>query len=188
MEEYPNIEEFVEQTLKDKIDRKKNTLIPSILIAVSGVVVILISLRIKCGDASKMCMLSMGIIAALCGIGMLVGACNGHHFVYKKTGAKMKPYKRYLNGSQRQICQSILESIATAEDSSAASNKEADKLLNLTFVPSSDTMLQMLISDDNQYAIVQLLAYIPHTFQPSTHAVVFENESFVAALRSSLSK
>lgn len=158
MEEYIKIEEYVKNGNDNNIATRRKSPLCGIIVMLCGIALLILSLKCTMGDTLKMTILTLGALAAITGLFMAVlsrttGSCR---MVYNPTGACIKHYRHYINADDRQQLREIINS------------GSFEKLGTIRKENSTCSLLHTYLSQDGQYALMQLEEYIPHSFEPIT--------------------
>ena len=171
MEDFIKIEEYLNNNSDNNIEKRHKSPLCGILVMVCGLAVLVLSLRCKMSDTLTMTLLTLGAIAALTGMFMaIMAATNGMKYIYVPTGSCLKHYRRYINADDRNMLREMITS------------GNLSKLSSVRKENSTGTLLQIYVSQDGAYALLQLEEYIPHDFVPITPATAFRNSDAAAIL------
>ena len=146
----------------DIVSKKKSPITGIGLTVIGVTLVVLGSTEIIKGDILEMTVMSLGAIVALYGLFRLVMVCqkDAVDYIYTPTGRKLKKHKIYINATDRLKMDKCIE------------NNDYSKMKHIGKENSSNNMLHIFAAEDGEIAILQLLEYIPHFFEPTSDVVV----------------
>ena len=142
---------------------KKKSPIAAVGLTILGVALaVLGSAKVIKGDVLEMTIMSIGAIVALYGLFRLVMVCqkDAVDYVYAPTQKKLKAHKIYINAADRLKMDKCIE------------NNDFSTMKNIGKENSSNNMLHIFAAEDGEIAVLQLLEYVPHFFEPASAVVV----------------
>ncbi len=160
-----NIKQYIDNNSGLQIAKRHQNPWISIAILVCGVILVVLSRTLHHHDSLQMTLISVGIIAAIVGsILLAVCCCSANSYLYQPTRSKMKMHHFYINNVD---CQLLKEMLAT---------KEMDNLKNILPEMSTNTMLDVMISADGCFTLLQVLEY-GSCFEPTTPVCVLSGDA-----------
>ena len=163
MEDFEKIENKINNMSEYDIVLQKKSPVAAVGLTVVGVALaVLGSTKIIGSDILGMTVLSIGAIIAVCGLIKLVLVCqkDAVDYMYAPTKKKLKPHKVYINANDRLMMDKCIET------------NNFSKMKNIGKENSSNNMLHIFAAEDGEIAVLQLLEYVPHFFQPASAVVV----------------
>ena len=163
MEDFGKIENKIKSMSEYDIVSQKKSPVAAIGLTVVGVALaVLGSTKIIGSDILGMTVLSIGAIIAVCGLIKLVLVCqkDAVDYIYAPTQKKLKPHKIYINANDRLKMDKCIES------------NDFSKIKTMGKENSSNNMLHIFAAEDGEIAVLQLLEYVPHFFEPASEVVV----------------
>lgn len=142
---------------------KKKSPAGALGLTVAGVALaVLGSTKLIGNDILGMTILSIGAIVAIYGLIKLVLVCqkDAVNYIYAPTQKKLKPHKIYINAADRLKMDKCIET------------NDFSKMKTMGKENSSNNMLHIFASEDGEIAVLQLLEYVPHFFEPASAVVV----------------
>ena len=142
--------------------RKKSPVVGIGLTVLGVALAVLGSAKVIKGDVLEMTIMSIGAIVALYGLFRLVMVCqkDAVDYVYTPTQKKLKAHKIYINAADRLKMDKCIE------------NNDFSKIKTMGKENSSNNMLHVYAAEDGEIAVLQLLEYVPHFFEPASAVVV----------------
>ncbi|MBQ9638192.1 MAG: hypothetical protein IJV22_01370 [Bacteroidales bacterium] len=147
MEIINTIQQYVAQECADTIEKKAASQVANVIIAVVGVGLCIIGCDHSLSDMARMALLSIGFIAMAAGCIGFVARRRAVRYVYKPSNSPMRHHTCYIADDDRARCHAALQGDTTAA------------LQEIRKVFSSNSMLQVIISNDSQIAIAQICTY-----------------------------
>lgn|SRR5574344_1104929 len=178
MENFLNIEQYINANADKKIVKKSRNPFLGIVLLLAGAACTVLSMKIAMGDALKMAILTLGIFIIIIGM-ILIIICfskDSGYYVYTPTGSRMKSYKRYINANDKQRCR---DGLATGK---------VDVLDHITPEVSTSTLVNILLAKDKSCTVLQLDEYIPHEFMPVTEVLILTDNSDTAKVEAFIDK
>ena len=163
MEDFEKIENKISNMSEYDIVSQKKSPVAAVGLTVVGVALaVLGSTKIIGSDILGMTVLSIGAIIAVCGLIKLVLVCqkDAVDYMYAPTKKKLKPHKIYINATDRLKMDKCIQT------------NNISKMKNIGKENSSNNMLHIFAAEDGEIAVLQLLEYVPHFFQPASAVVV----------------
>lgn len=163
MEDFEKIENKINNLSEYDIVLKKKSPIAAVGLTVIGVALAVFgSTKLIGNDILEMTVLSIGVIIAVYGLIKLVLVCqkDAVDYMYAPTQKKLKPHKIYINASDRLKIDKCIES------------NDFSEMKTMSKETSSNNMLHIFATEDGGIAILQLLEYVPHFFEPASPVVV----------------
>ena len=163
MEDFEKIENKINNMSEYDIVSQKKSPVAAVGLTVVGVALFVLgSTKIIGSDILGMTVLSIGAIIAVCGLIKLVLVCqkDAVDYMYAPTKKKLKPHKVYINANDRLMMDKCIET------------NNFSKMKNIGKENSSNNMLHIFAAEDGEIAVLQLLEYVPHFFQPASAVVV----------------
>jgi len=166
MNKYESIEEVLSRGADGEVvRRRKNPLLP-LIVMLAGTVLSVWSLGSSSlaeqTDLSSALVLAGGIVA-LSGVIGTVMRLNASAPVFGPTGQRIRKFELYYDSADRQALCAAVE----------AADAEA-----LTRIPrtaaSGGVLMTVYATDGGDFAMAQVAQYIPHSFEPVTAAVRFD--------------
>lgn len=152
------IEQYIETEMSGNIARRRNSLLPALLVLAVGVGMLVLLSAARMGDTLSATCLTFGIIGT--GLGFILTAMNLSgamtHLVYLPTHSRMRERKVYLSGDDYR---------AFVE---AAGNGDLLKLADLSPVVSSNSAVRILASRDGKCVLFQAIRDHNGHFEPET--------------------
>ena len=93
----------------------------------------------------------------------------GKNYIYRPTSSAMKMHTIYIETADAECCIDAIKS-----------NPNLFKKLHL--VTSGNCRVQVMLSKDNQAALIQLSRYVPHTYEPRINPVLLTGEQVSSLL------
>ena len=148
---------------KDKIEKKKKSPIKPLALLILGAAILwyganYINTAQSDTLSSVVIMLGLGVAAW----GIVAFLVKKERYVYKPTGKVLKKHKVYVAANQSSRLYDILE------------QNRYDDLQSLTRSGQSNLSLEAYCSDDEQYALLQVMEFIPYNDVPMTPVKVCE--------------
>ncbi len=161
MENFVKIADYVKTMPEKKIIRKRYSPFAALVVLFAGICAIILGIKTNLGDVLNMTILVLGFVVAIIGLTCLLVAMdkNSGRLIYAPTKSKMKSKKVYVNLSDRQHLEEMLASGNFAGLQQI--KKEVSTML----------MLEILISKDDQAAVLQLNLYSMCSFSPVSEPV-----------------
>ncbi len=160
-----NIKQYIDNNPGLQIAKRRQSPWTSIAILVCGIVLLILSRTLKHHDSLQMTLLSVGVIATIVGIILvLIGCLSANCYLYQPTRSKMKMHHFYINNVDRQL---VKEMLAT---------KNVEGLKNVLPELSTNTMLDIMISTDGCFALLQVLEYSSY-FEPATSVCILSGDT-----------
>ena len=163
MEDFEKIENKINNLSEYDIVLKKKSPIAAVGLTVIGVALAVFgSTKLIGNDILEMTVLSIGVIIAVYGLIKLVLVCqkDAVDYMYAPTQKKLKPHKIYINASDRLKIDKCMES------------NDFSEMKTMSKETTSNNMLHIFATEDGGIAVLQLLEYVPHFFQPASAVVV----------------
>lgn len=173
MEDYIKIDNYIAENSNGLFEKRKKNPAAGIAVLTAGIAMLIAGIRCHLTDSAQMALISIGFLASLMGLFLLVALsasdCGGYRA--KSNGSRMKRYRRYVNGSDRQTLTDCLK------------GGDIKLLEQMHKETSTSTLLQAYVSADGSLAVVQAEEYIPHDFVPITPPVCLEGADAQALLK-----
>ena len=152
------IEQYIETEMSDKIIRKRNSLLPYLLVLAVGIGFLLLMGTANLGDSLSSTCLTIGLIATAVGLILTAMNLSGAmtHFVYLPTHSRMKETKVYVSGDDYK---DIADAIASGN---------LRPLATIRPVVSSNSAVRILASRDGACLLVQAVRDQSGHFEPET--------------------
>lgn len=163
MEDFEKIENKINNLSEYDIVLKKKSPIAAVGLTVIGVALAVFgSTKLIGNDILEMTVLSIGVIIAVYGLIKLVLVCqkDAVDYMYAPTQKKLKPHKIYINANDRLKIDKCIES------------NDFSEMKTMSKETSSNNMLHIFATEDGGIAVLQLLEYVPHFFEPASPVVV----------------
>ena len=163
MEDFEKIENKINSMSEYDIALRKKSPIAAVGLTVIGIALaVLGSTKVIGNDILEMTVLSIGVIIAVYGLIKLVLVCqkDAVDYVYASTQKKLKAHKIYINAADRLKMDKCIE------------NNDFSKMKTMGKENSSNNMLHIFATEDGGIAVLQLLEYVPHFFEPASAVVV----------------
>ena len=100
--------------------------------------------------------------AVQAGFGKVIFIIKKEKYVYKPTGKAMKKHKVYVAANQSSQLYDIIE------------QNKFDNLQSLSRSDQSNLSLEVFCSEDEQYALLQVMEFVPYNDVPRTEVKVYE--------------
>ena len=148
---------------KDKIEKKKKSPIKPLALLILGAAILwyganYINTAQSDTLSSVVIMIGLGVAAW----GIVAFLVKKERYVYKPTGKVLKKHKVYVAANQSSRLYDILE------------QNRYDDLQSLTRSGQSNLSLEAYCSEDEQYALLQVMEFIPYNDVPMTPVKVCE--------------
>lgn len=159
--------EYIDDVLlnvdKDKIEKKKKSPIKPLALLILGAAILwyganYINTAQSDTLSSVVIMIGLGVAAW----GVVAFLVKKERYVYKPTGKVLKKHKVYVAANSPHDCIDILE------------QNRYDDLQSLTRSGQSNLSLEAYCSEDEQYALLQVMEFIPYNDVPMTPVKVCE--------------
>ena len=159
--------EYIDDVLlnvdKDKIEKKKKSPIKPLALLILGAAILwyganYINTAQSDTLSSVVIMIGLGVAAW----GVVAFLVKKERYVYKRTGKVLKKHKVYVAANQSSRLYDILE------------QNRYDDLQSLTRSGQSNLSLEAYCSEDEQYALLQVMEFIPYNDVPMTPVKVCE--------------
>ncbi|MDR0604596.1 MAG: hypothetical protein LBG80_09870 [Bacteroidales bacterium] len=166
MENFERIESKIQNMKEEKILKVKSNPLSSIIITITGIMIVILGLTIIHGETLTPLFIMAGAITAIVGVIYLVMKTgkNAGDYIYEPTGKKLKKYKMYVESNDAK---KIITSIT---------NNNFSGMKNIKKAAYSGFLMEIRGTNDGAIFIFQLLEYIPHDFVPSSPVVVLHGE------------
>ncbi len=159
-----NIKQYIDNNAGLQIAKRYQNPWTHIAVLVCGVTLIVLGRTVHGHDSLQMTLLSIGIIAAIVGIILLVICCNANRYMYLPTHSHMKLHHFYINNVDRHL---VKEMLAT---------KNIEGIKEVKPEMSTNTMLDVMISADGCFALLQVQEYSSY-FEPTTPVCVLTGDA-----------
>lgn len=159
-----NIDEYMTEA-NNLYMKKRNSPLTGCFLAIGGIAITALSCEKGLTDTPKMLLLTLGAIAALVGIALVICSFLHWHHIYQPTGKAMKVKKCYVAQDDRDLCRKALAS------------KDATMLVKAEKVASSSTLLYIVLEQQGVHAVVQMQEYVPHRFEAATAPIAFDGSA-----------
>lgn len=164
------IEQYIESELSDKILRKRNSPLPSLLVLALGIVMWVLLRTVDLGDSLSATCLTVGLIATVMGLILTAMSLSGAitHFVYQPTRSRMQEKKVYISSDDYRV---IADAIASGN---------LQPLATIHPVVSSNSAIRILASRDGECALVQAIRDQSGHLEPETDVLTLTGTSAAA--------
>ncbi len=167
MQNIPDTNEFLEKLQTENIvEKKHHSSITPLCTLLAGAALIAVSVASAMPDIISFTLLVAGGIMVIVGIACFLRIFDkkSGYYLYAKTKSRLRAHSVYVAASDKELCRQIVE------------NKDFALLADVRKNNSTLTMLNVTVSDDNRFAVIQLYEY-DLTFVPATEcAVACDNE------------
>lgn len=153
--------------VRKDVTYKSNTRKLSLAIAmiVAGIAACLLSAHVgKSNEALNMSLIVIGASAFF--VGLFLALSRPKMFIYLPTGSKIKPYAMYFDASSKSQLFSLIINDCFHSTDKTIKSLEDGKL-----------KLDIMLSEDNKFASVQLSEYIGFNYEPISETFFFCDES-----------
>ncbi|MDR0765731.1 MAG: hypothetical protein LBF09_02170 [Odoribacteraceae bacterium] len=159
MEKYDYIEDVILTVDEGNVVKKSKPVMPALLLFVAGVLALCYRFLVQvAGDIVSSLLVVTGLLLVVAGIILLVAKKGG--YVYRPTGQGLKRYKIYIAPDKSFKLQQVLRDGAYEE------------LGVLRQLNASNLSVEVFLSDDREYALLQVLEFIPYNDVPTTPVIV----------------
>jgi hypothetical protein len=164
MEKFDYIEDVILTVDGGAVARKNRPVALPVALVLVGMVVAWLGTGMKQaeGDLYSSLLLVAGLVVVLAGIVLLVVKKGG--YVHAASGRGMKRFKIYIAPEQSFRLERALQEHAY------------DQLKELRQPRESNLSVEGFIADDNEYALLQALEFIPYNDVPTTAVIVCRGE------------
>ena len=154
--------EYIDDVLlnvdKDKIEKKKKSPIKPLALLILGAAILWYGANYINTAQSD----TLSSVVIMIGLGVAACLVKKERYVYKPTGKVLKKHKVYVAANQSSRLYDILE------------QNRYDDLQSLTRSGQSNLSLEAYCSEDEQYALLQVMEFIPYNDVPMTPVKVCE--------------
>ncbi|MDR2131442.1 MAG: hypothetical protein LBP56_09840 [Odoribacteraceae bacterium] len=164
MEKYDYIEDVILTVDEGNVVKKSKPLALALIVLLVGVVALYFSVTVeKTGEGVLSSLLLVaGLLLLVTGL-VLVIVKKGR-YLYRPTGQGLKKYKVYIAPENSFKLQRVLQ------------EKSYGELKALRQPNASNLSLEIFLSDDREYALLQSLEFIPYNDVPTTPVIVCRGE------------
>jgi len=165
MKQAMNTESVLFATLHPNISRHVSvfSIMVSFLIALLGIATIIISIRVETySSTASTALITVGSVLLL--IALYRMFCHNSDMVYIPTGSVVSEITYYLDESDLPFLNEILE------------EKSFGQSVDLNFMFSGSARMDCLISKDCKFVAVQLLHFVPYTYEAVTPIFYYTGE------------
>ncbi len=157
------IDNVISDVDKDRIGKKKQSPVKPLALLILGAAILwyganYINTAQSDTLSSVVIMLGLGVAAW----GIVAFLVKKERYVYKPTGKVLKKHKVYIAANQSSRLYDILE------------QNKYDDLQSLTRSEQSNLSLEAYCSEDEQYALLQVMEFIPYNDIPMTPVKICE--------------
>ncbi|MDR0544372.1 MAG: hypothetical protein LBG30_03370 [Odoribacteraceae bacterium] len=165
MEKYDYIEDAILTVDEGNVAKKNKPVALSLALLVLGAVVLYvgIALQAAAGEILSSLLLMVGLVVMVAGLTLLVVKKGG--YVYVPTGKELKKYKLYIAPDKSFKLQQVLRD-GTYGELSALRQPNA-----------SNSTVVVFLSEDGEYALLQVLEFVPYNDVPTTPVIVCRGEA-----------
>lgn len=158
------------------VEKKRHSAIMPICTLLAGAALIAVSVATAMPDIVSFTLLVAGGIMVIVGIAYFLRFFDkkSGYYLYAKTHSRLRTHSVYVAASDKELCRQIVE------------NKDFARLADVHKNNSTLTMLNVTVSDDNRFAVIQLYEYDLSFVPASECAVACDNE--VEPIRTFLNK
>lgn len=157
------IDDVILNVDKDKVEKKKKSPIKPIALLILAAAILWYGANyVNTAQSDTLSSVVIMIGLAIAGWGIVAFLVKKERYVYKPTGKTLKKHKVYVAANQSSRLYDIL-----------AQNKY-DDLQSLTRAGQSNLSLEAYCSEDEQYALLQVMEFIPYNDVPMTPVKVCE--------------
>ena len=147
----------------DKIEKKKKSPVKPVALLILGAAILwyganYINTAQSDTLSSVVIMIGLGIAAW----GIVAFLVKKERYVYKPTGKTLKKHKVYVAANQSSQLYNIIE------------QNKFDDLQSLTRSGQSNLSLEVFCSEDEQYALLQVMEFVPYNDVPMTPVKICE--------------
>ncbi|MCQ4874377.1 MULTISPECIES: hypothetical protein [Odoribacteraceae] len=147
----------------DKIEKKKKSPVKPVALLILGAAILwyganYINTAQSDTLSSVVIMIGLGIAAW----GIVAFLVKKERYVYKPTGKSLKKHKVYVAANQSSQLYQIVE------------QNKFDDLQSLTRSGQSNLSLEVFCSEDEQYALLQVMEFVPYNDVPMTPVKICE--------------
>ncbi|MDR1415504.1 MAG: hypothetical protein LBI96_06820 [Odoribacteraceae bacterium] len=164
MEKYDYIEDVIFTVDEGNVVKQaKPVVLPSLLLLL-GVVAAYFGTTLKEaeGDLLSSLLLVVGLVIVVTGITLFIVKKGA--YLHRSSGKKLKKHKIYIAPDQSFKLQQVLN------------DKAYDKLKALRQPNESNLSVEIFLSEDQEYALLQALEFIPYNDVPTTAVIVCRGE------------
>lgn len=177
MQNIPDTNEFLAKLQTENIvEKKRHSAIMPICTLLAGAALIAVSVATAMPDIVSFTLLVAGGIMVIVGFAYFLRIFDkkSGYYLYVKTHSRLRTHSVYVAAADKELCRQIVE------------NKDFARLADVHKNNSTLTMLNVTVSDDNRFAVIQLYEY-DLSFVPTTEcALACDNE--VEPIRTFLNK
>ena len=154
------IDDVILDVDKDRVEKKKKSPVKPLALLILGAAILWYGANYinTAQSDSVVIMLGLGVAAW----GIVAFLVKKERYVYKPTGKMLKKHKVYIAANQSSRLYNILE------------QSRYDDLQSLTRSGQSNLSLEAYCSEDEQYALLQVMEFIPYNDVPMTPVKVCE--------------
>lgn len=142
--------------------KKKSPVKPLGLLLVGAIVLWIGATHINTAQSDTLSSIIIMIGLAIVGWGIMAFIIKKERYVYKPTGKTLKKHKVYVAANQSSQLYNIIE------------QNKFDDLQSLSRSDQSNLSLEIFCSEDEQYALLQVMEFVPYNDIPRTDVKVYE--------------
>lgn len=144
------------------IKKRTSPIKPLGLLLVGAAILYFGATRINTADSDTFSSIIIMVGLGIMGWGAMAFIIKKERYVYQPTGKILKKHKVYVAPNQSSKLYQIVE------------NNKYDDLQSLGHTSQSNLSLEVFCSEDEQYALVQVMEFIPYNDVPMTSVKVCE--------------
>lgn len=160
---YEYIDDVILKVDEGKVEKKKKSPVKPLGLLIVGAAILWFGanyINTAQSDtlSSIIIMLGLGVV----GWGIIAFIIKKERYIYKPTGKTLKKHKIYVAANQSTQLYDMVE------------QSKFDNLNSLTRSDQSNLSLEVFCSEDEQYALLQVMEFVPYNDVPRTNVKVFE--------------
>ena len=157
------IDDVILKVDEGKVEKKKKSPVKPLGLLIVGAAILWVGAsHINTAQSDTLSSIIIMIGLAVVGWGIMAFIIKKERYVYKPTGKAMKKHKVYVAANQSSQLYNIIE------------QNKFDDLQSLSRADQSNLSLEVFCSEDEQYALLQVMEFIPYNDVPRTEVKVYE--------------